>query len=139
MVVDGREFEKVEGTDFELPCELVLLAMGFVGPQRSGMLEQLGVELDARGNVARDASFATNVDGVFVCGDMGRGQSLIVWAIAEGRAAAPASTSGSWAAPTSPRRSPPTAGPSSRRRGPWAGATGSRSPCWPSSPAARRR
>jgi glutamate synthase (NADPH/NADH) small chain len=86
-MVDGR-FEKVEGTDFELPCELVLLAMGFVGPEREGLLEQLGVELDARGNVARDASFMTNVPGVFVCGDMGRGQSLIVWAIAEGRACA---------------------------------------------------
>ncbi len=78
--VDGR-FEKVEGTDFELPCELVLLAMGFVGPEREGLLEQLGVTLDARGNVARDAAFMTSVPGVFVCGDMGRGQSLIVWAI----------------------------------------------------------
>jgi glutamate synthase (NADPH/NADH) small chain len=86
---DGR-FEKVEGTDFELPCELVLLAMGFVGPERAGLLEGLGVEFDQRGNVARDGSFATNVPGVFVCGDMGRGQSLIVWAIAEGRACAAA-------------------------------------------------
>ncbi len=84
---DGR-FEKVEGTDFEMPCELVLLAMGFVGPEPEGMLEQLGVELDARGTVARDAAWQTSVPGVFVCGDMGRGQSLIVWAIAEGRAAA---------------------------------------------------
>ena len=83
-MVDGK-FEKIEGTDFELPCELVLLAMGFLGPQREGMLEQLGVELDARGNVARDASFMTSEPGVFACGDMGRGQSLIVWAIAEGR------------------------------------------------------
>jgi glutamate synthase (NADPH/NADH) small chain len=88
-VVDGRMvFEKVEGTDVELPCELVLLAMGFLGPPRAGMLEQLGVELDPRGNVARDETFATSVPGVFACGDMGRGQSLIVWAIAEGRAAA---------------------------------------------------
>jgi glutamate synthase (NADPH/NADH) small chain len=86
-MVDGR-FEKVEGTDFELPCELVLLAMGFVGPERADLLDKLGVEYDARGNVARDTSFATNVPGVFVCGDMGRGQSLIVWAIAEGRACA---------------------------------------------------
>jgi len=85
--VDGR-FEKVEGTQFELPCELVLLAMGFLGPQREGLLEGLGVELDARGNVARDESFMTNVPGVFTCGDMGRGQSLIVWAIAEGRSCA---------------------------------------------------
>jgi glutamate synthase (NADPH/NADH) small chain len=85
--VDGR-FEEIEGTDFELPCELVLLALGFVGPEREGILEQLGVDLDARGNVAREGSFMTNVPGVFTCGDMGRGQSLIVWAIAEGRACA---------------------------------------------------
>jgi glutamate synthase (NADPH/NADH) small chain len=88
-IVDGRmTFEKVEGSDFELPCELVLLAMGFVGPERTGMLEQLGVDLTERGNVARDDRWLTNVDGVFVCGDMGRGQSLIVWAIAEGRSCA---------------------------------------------------
>jgi glutamate synthase (NADPH/NADH) small chain len=62
--------------------------MGFLGPPREGMLDQLGVELDPRGNVARDETFATNVPGVYACGDMGRGQSLIVWAIAEGRAAA---------------------------------------------------
>jgi glutamate synthase (NADPH/NADH) small chain len=86
-MVDGR-FEKIDGTDFELPCELVLLAMGFVGPEREGLLDGLGVELDQRGNVARDASFQTSVPGVFACGDMGRGQSLIVWAIAEGRACA---------------------------------------------------
>jgi glutamate synthase (NADPH/NADH) small chain len=85
--VDGK-FEKIEGSDFELPCELVLLAMGFVGPERAGMLEQLGVKLDPRGNVARDASFMTSEPGVFACGDMGRGQSLIVWAIAEGRSCA---------------------------------------------------
>ncbi len=88
-VVEGR-FEKVEGTDFDLPCELVLLAMGFVGPEREGLLDELGVELDARGNVARDANFMTNEAGVFTCGDMGRGQSLIVWAIAEGRSCAAA-------------------------------------------------
>ena len=88
---DGRmTFEKVEGTDFELPCELVLLAMGFVGPQREGLLEQLGVELNERGNVARDQRFRTNLPNVFVAGDMGRGQSLIVWAIAEGRSCAAA-------------------------------------------------
>jgi glutamate synthase (NADPH/NADH) small chain len=87
--VDGRmTFEKVEGTDFELPCELVLLAMGFVGPQRAGLLEQLGVDINERGNVTRDDAFRTNLDNVFVCGDMGRGQSLIVWAIAEGRSCA---------------------------------------------------
>ncbi|MGZ4682576.1 MAG: glutamate synthase subunit beta [Acidimicrobiales bacterium] len=90
-MVDGRPtFDKIEGSDFELPCELVFLAMGFVGPQKPGLLEQLGVDLDARGNVARDKRWATNVDDVFVCGDMGRGQSLIVWAIAEGRSAAAA-------------------------------------------------
>ena len=89
--VDGRMvFERLEGTDFELPCELVLLAMGFVGPQRPGLLEQLGVEFTARGNVGRDERWATNVADVFVCGDMGRGQSLIVWAIAEGRSCAAA-------------------------------------------------
>jgi glutamate synthase (NADPH/NADH) small chain len=86
-MVSGR-FEMVEGTEFELPCELVLLAMGFVGPEREGLLESLGVGFDARGNVARDGSFMTSVPGVFACGDMGRGQSLIVWAIAEGRSCA---------------------------------------------------
>jgi len=84
---DGR-FEKVEGSDFELPADMVLLAMGFVGPERPGLIAELGVELTDRGNVARNADFETTVDGVFVAGDMGRGQSLIVWAIAEGRAAA---------------------------------------------------
>jgi len=66
----------------------VLLAMGFVGPEREGLLTDLGVEITDRGNVARDANFATTVPGVYVAGDMGRGQSLIVWAIAEGRSAA---------------------------------------------------
>src|SRR4051794_25477264 len=87
--VEGR-FVKVEGSDFELECERVYLAMGFLGPQREGLLEQLGVELTERGNVARSSEWATSVDDVFVCGDMGRGQSLIVWAIAEGRSAAAA-------------------------------------------------
>ena len=86
-MIDGK-FEKIEGSDFELPCELVLLAMGFLGPQREGLLEQLGVDLDPRGNVDRDPTFMTNEPGVFACGDMGRGQSLIVWAIAEGRSCA---------------------------------------------------
>ena len=85
--VDGR-FEKIEGTDFELEADLVLLAMGFVGPEQDGMLAELGVDLTDRGNVARDDDYATSVDDVWVCGDMGRGQSLIVWAIAEGRACA---------------------------------------------------
>jgi glutamate synthase (NADPH/NADH) small chain len=85
--VDGR-FEPVPGSEREIPAELVLLAMGFTGPEREGLLDQLGVELDARGNVKRDRSYMTSVPGVFVAGDAGRGQSLIVWAIAEGRAAA---------------------------------------------------
>jgi glutamate synthase (NADPH/NADH) small chain len=89
VMTEGR-FEKVEGTDFDLPCELVLLAMGFTGPEKGSWLERLGVSFDARGNVVRDASFMTEVPGVFVAGDMGRGQSLIVWAIAEGRACAAA-------------------------------------------------
>jgi len=87
--VDGR-FEEVEGTERELPAQLVLFAMGFTGPEKPGLLEQLGVELDARGNVVRDKAYTTSVPGVFVAGDAGRGQSLIVWAIAEGRAAASA-------------------------------------------------
>lgn len=88
-MVNGR-FEKVEGTDFELEADLVLLAMGFVGPEKPGLLTDLGVDLNERGNVARSKEWATNVDGVFVAGDMGRGQSLIVWAIAEGRSCAAA-------------------------------------------------
>ncbi|NYH80998.1 glutamate synthase (NADPH/NADH) small chain [Actinopolyspora biskrensis] len=84
---DGA-FVPVEGTERELPCQLVLLAMGFVGPERAGLIDELGVELDPRGNVARNDSFMTSVDGVFSAGDMGRGQSLIVWAISEGRSAA---------------------------------------------------
>jgi glutamate synthase (NADPH/NADH) small chain len=86
---DGR-FVEQPGTEREIPADLVLLAMGFVGPERAGLLEQLGVELDERGNVRRDGAYAATVPGVFVAGDAGRGQSLIVWAIAEGRAAAAA-------------------------------------------------
>ena len=73
---------------FELEVDLVLLAMGFLGPQREGLLSQLGVRLTDRGNVSRDANWMTSVGGVFAAGDMQRGQSLIVWAIAEGRSAA---------------------------------------------------
>jgi glutamate synthase (NADPH/NADH) small chain len=88
-VFDGRPgFAPLPGTAFELEVDLVLIAMGFVGPEVNGCVAELGLELDARGNVAVDASFATNVPGVFACGDMVRGQSLIVWAIAEGRSAA---------------------------------------------------
>jgi glutamate synthase (NADPH/NADH) small chain len=86
-MVDGR-FQKIEGTDRELPADYVFLAMGFLGPEQGSWLDQLGVELDQRGNVQRDDSYMSSVPGVFVAGDMGRGQSLIVWAIAEGRSAA---------------------------------------------------
>jgi glutamate synthase (NADPH) small chain len=86
---DGRlQFVPVPGSEFEIPADLVLLAMGFVGPERPGLLEGLGVELTERGNVARDGQWMTSVPGVFTAGDMQRGQSLIVWAIAEGRSAA---------------------------------------------------
>ena len=88
---DGRmSFDPIPGTEAQLPADLVLLAMGFVGPERGPLIEQFGVEFDARGNVARDDRWATSAPGVYVCGDMGRGQSLIVWAIAEGRACAAA-------------------------------------------------
>ncbi len=86
----GGRLQPVQGTEREIRCELVLLAMGFTGPERGPLLTGLGVEFDARGNVARDESYATSVPGVFAAGDMGRGQSLIVWAIAEGRSAAAA-------------------------------------------------
>ena len=88
-LVDGK-FVAIPGTERELQSDLVLLALGFTGPEKKSWIEQLGVALDARGNVARSEGFATNVPGVFVAGDMGRGQSLIVWAIAEGRACAAA-------------------------------------------------
>ncbi len=90
LVEVDASFQPVPGTEREVPAQLVLLAMGFLGPEREGLLEQLGVDLDERGAIARDASYATSVDGVFVAGDAGRGQSLIVWAIAEGRSAAAA-------------------------------------------------
>lgn len=86
---DGK-FAEVEGSEREIPAELVLFAMGFTGPETDGLIDQLGVELDGRGNVARDNGYLSSVEGVFVAGDVGRGQSLIVWAIAEGRAAAAA-------------------------------------------------
>ena len=90
VAFDGGRFAPVPGTSREIPCELVLLAMGFTGAEREGLLGDLGVAFDARGNVARSASYETSAPGVFVAGDMGRGQSLIVWAIAEGRSAAAA-------------------------------------------------
>ena len=86
---DGRmQMTEVAGSEFEMPCDLCLLAMGFVGPEKAGMIEQFGVKLDPRGNVQADENFMTSVPGVFVAGDMRRGQSLVVWAISEGRQAA---------------------------------------------------
>jgi glutamate synthase (NADPH/NADH) small chain len=85
--IDGKLTE-IDGTEKVLPAQLVLFAMGFTGPEREGLVEQLGVELDERGNIVRDKHYMSTVDGVFVAGDAGRGQSLIVWAIAEGRSAA---------------------------------------------------
>jgi glutamate synthase (NADPH) small chain len=83
-------FEPIEGTEFTMDVDLVLLAMGFTGPVRSGMIDQLGVKLDGRGNVSTDENYMTSVPGVFAAGDMRRGQSLVVWAISEGRKAADA-------------------------------------------------
>ena len=82
------KFDPIPGSEFEMDADLVLLAMGFVGPVRNGMIEQLGVELDRRGNVKADENYMSSVQGVFAAGDMRRGQSLVVWAIAEGRKAA---------------------------------------------------
>jgi glutamate synthase (NADPH/NADH) small chain len=87
--INGK-FEKIEGSEKEISADLVFLAMGFLGPEKSELLSQLEVDLDSRGNVARDENFASSAEGIFVCGDAGRGQSLIVWAIAEGRSAAAA-------------------------------------------------
>jgi glutamate synthase (NADPH) small chain len=84
VTLDQGKIAPIAATEFEIPCELVLLAMGFVGSEREGLLEQLGVAMDARGNVKTDAG-RTSVEGVFAAGDMSRGQSLVVWAIAEGR------------------------------------------------------
>jgi glutamate synthase (NADPH/NADH) small chain len=107
---DGR-FEPVHGTERVIPAELVLLAMGFSGPEQDGVVGQLGVELDARGNVARDVAYMTSQPGVFVAGDAGRGQSLIVWAIAEGRSAAAAVDAHLTGSTTLPSPIPPTARP----------------------------
>jgi glutamate synthase (NADPH/NADH) small chain len=83
-------FEPLSGTEFTLDVDLVLLAMGFLGPIRNGMIEQLGVALDQRGNVAANADYMSSIEGIFAAGDMRRGQSLVVWAISEGRKAAAA-------------------------------------------------
>ena len=85
---ESGSFVKVEGTERELQADLVLLALGFVGPEKSSWIDQLGLQSDLRGNIVRNDNYMSNVNGVFIAGDMGRGQSLIVWAIAEGRAAA---------------------------------------------------
>ena len=87
--VDGRRVPK-SGTEREIPADLVLIAMGFTGPEQDRLDEQLRLPFDGRGNVTRDGDYATTEPGVFVAGDAGRGQSLIVWAIAEGRAVASA-------------------------------------------------
>jgi glutamate synthase (NADPH/NADH) small chain len=85
----GGQMEEIAGSEFTIPADLILLAMGFTGPRKAGLLDQAGVEYDARGNVAADTdSYATSEPNVFACGDMRRGQSLIVWAIREGRQAA---------------------------------------------------
>jgi glutamate synthase (NADPH/NADH) small chain len=91
-LVEGKRipggFIATEGTDFHLDADMILIALGFVGPERPGLLEGLGVEIAGRGTIVRDENYMTSVPGVFVAGDAGRGQSLIVWAIAEGRSAA---------------------------------------------------
>ena len=84
------KFEPIAGSEFTLDVDLVLLAMGFLGPVKNGMIEQLGVAFDNRGNIATNADYMSSVDGVFSAGDMRRGQSLVVWAISEGRKAAAA-------------------------------------------------
>ena len=109
-LVDGK-FTPVPGSERTIPAQLVLLAMGFLGPEREGFLEQLGVDLDERGNVKRDKSYQTSVEGVFACGDAGRGQSLIVWAIAEGRSCAAGVDTHLTGSSTLPTPIPPTARP----------------------------
>jgi glutamate synthase (NADPH/NADH) small chain len=109
-LVDGR-FTPVEGSEHEIPAQLALLAMGFTGPERGALLAQLGVELDPRGNVARDGDYASSVPGVFVAGDAGRGQSLIVWAIAEGRSCAASVDRWLTGSTVLPAPIPPTARP----------------------------
>ncbi|KAA1417876.1 glutamate synthase subunit beta [Nocardioides humilatus] len=108
---EGGQLVEIEGTEREIPADLVLFAMGFLGPQGPGLVEQLGVDLDPRSNVVRDNGYMSSVDGVFVAGDAGRGQSLIVWAIAEGRAAAAAVDKYLTGSTTLPAPIPPTARP----------------------------
>jgi glutamate synthase (NADPH/NADH) small chain len=87
---ENGKFEPVAGTEKEIPADFVFLAMGFTGPEKSALIDQLEVALDDRGNIKRDENFQSSEEGIFVAGDAGRGQSLIVWAIAEGRSAAAA-------------------------------------------------
>jgi glutamate synthase (NADPH/NADH) small chain len=88
VVMENGTLTKVPGTEREIPADYVFLALGFVGPEKDSWLDQLGVRLDERGNIWRDDTYMSSIPGIFVAGDMGRGQSLIVWAIAEGRACA---------------------------------------------------
>ena len=88
-LINGK-FQPVQGSEKEIPADLVFLALGFTGPEKNVLLDQLEVKLDEKGNIIRDHEYSTDSDGVFACGDAGRGQSLIVWAIAEGRSAAAA-------------------------------------------------
>jgi len=88
-LINGK-FQPVQGSEKEISADLVFLALGFTGPEKNVLLDQLEVKLDEKGNIIRDHEYSTDSDGVFVCGDAGRGQSLIVWAIAEGRSAAAA-------------------------------------------------
>jgi len=111
LVEVDASFKPIEGTEREIPAQLVLFAMGFTGPESTGIVEQLGVELDERSNIKRDSSYATSVPGVFVAGDAGRGQSLIVWAIAEGRAAAASVDAYLTGSTTLPAPIPPTERP----------------------------
>ncbi|GAA3610927.1 glutamate synthase subunit beta [Microlunatus ginsengisoli] len=106
---DAGKLVAIEGTEQEIPADLVLLAMGFTGPESDTVVDQLGVERDPRSNIARDEDYATNVEGVFACGDAGRGQSLIVWAIAEGRACAAGVDQYLSGSTKLPRPIPPTA------------------------------
>ncbi|GAA1731474.1 glutamate synthase subunit beta [Aeromicrobium alkaliterrae] len=109
-MVDGK-FTEVEGTERVIPAQLVLFAMGFTGPETEGVVAQLGVELDERSNVKRDKNYMSSVPGVFVAGDCGRGQSLIVWAIAEGRGAAAGVDAYLQGSTTLPSPIPPNARP----------------------------
>jgi glutamate synthase (NADPH/NADH) small chain len=116
VVFEDGKLQEVEGSEREIPAQLVLFAMGFLGPETrsdsgDGLVEQLGVDVDGRGNIARDAAYMTSVPGVFVAGDAGRGQSLIVWAIAEGRAAASAVDQYLTGSTTLPYPIPPTERP----------------------------